>query len=178
MGSTNEQQALYADRQRSNEMLGWQLKLDKLRVKFICVFVNEGSSTMKWLKVMSDSAVLEVLTLGWLDCSAQMRMNFKVQGLCHMEGHNRCSAVLTSSRYHKLVYMWVRQSLAYFVQQDCCAKQSRKGLIVWICLFISESTQVCFSLPSPIWLCTFTSALSGSNVGFSSKWKTSCIMLC
>lgn len=47
MGSTNEQQALYADRQRSNEMLGWQLKLDKLRVKFICVFVNEGSSTMK-----------------------------------------------------------------------------------------------------------------------------------
>lgn len=27
-GNTNEQQALYADRQRANEMLGWQLKLD------------------------------------------------------------------------------------------------------------------------------------------------------
>lgn len=27
-GNTNEQQALYADRQGANEMLGWQLKLD------------------------------------------------------------------------------------------------------------------------------------------------------
>lgn len=37
VGNTNEQQALYADRQRSNEMLGWQLKLDELRVKYMCV---------------------------------------------------------------------------------------------------------------------------------------------
>lgn len=46
VGNANEQRgSLCADRQRSNEIPGWQLKLDKLRVNFRCAFVNEGNST-------------------------------------------------------------------------------------------------------------------------------------